>query len=204
MPVQPVGAPPRIREVAVPTPECPNPELWNCYDGNGSEIEVLDFLYSLVRMVKPLVAVETGTWFGYGAERIARAMWDNGFGSLHTAEPEERIREKAQRFIMLNQLGAHVTFHKNTGKDMIAWVGEQGPIDFAFLDSNLDTRIGEMKKLQSVLSPRGIVAVHDTNTFHDQHNGPRTPFLKYAYESQMQVINFDTPRGLMLLRRRVG
>jgi hypothetical protein len=65
----------------------------------------------------------------------------------------------------------------------------------------LNTRIGEMETLLERLSPSAVVAVHDTNTNHDKHGGPRTPFLKFAEENGLQLIQFDTPRGLTLLRK---
>ncbi len=36
-----------------PTPECPHPERWHTYDSLSAEVEVLDFLRSVVRTLKP-------------------------------------------------------------------------------------------------------------------------------------------------------
>jgi hypothetical protein len=57
-------------------------QLWSMFHGNTAETEVLDFLYTLVRLVKPKHAVETGTWLGRSAVAIASAPRDNGFGHL--------------------------------------------------------------------------------------------------------------------------
>jgi predicted O-methyltransferase YrrM len=49
-------------------------------------IEVLDFLYTLVRLTKPERVLETGTWLGRSATAIASALRANGIGYLVTIE----------------------------------------------------------------------------------------------------------------------
>src|SRR5437588_7255509 len=46
------------------TAECPNPERWSMYDSMTAEVEVLEFLRSLVTTTKPKLVVETGTFMG--------------------------------------------------------------------------------------------------------------------------------------------
>ncbi|HZU42805.1 MAG TPA: methyltransferase, partial [Terriglobales bacterium] len=46
------------------TPECPHPERWSMYDSMTAEVEVLEFLRTLVTTVKPELIVETGTFSG--------------------------------------------------------------------------------------------------------------------------------------------
>src|ERR1700676_3065066 len=52
-------------EVCVATSVCPRPDRWHCYDEQATEVEVLDFLYALVVMLKPDVVLETGCYYGY-------------------------------------------------------------------------------------------------------------------------------------------
>ena len=42
----------------------PREGRWEVHDGTASEIEMTDFLYGLVRMLKPKLIVETGTYRG--------------------------------------------------------------------------------------------------------------------------------------------
>src|ERR1700682_4436155 len=44
-------------------------------------------LYSLIRLLKPEVAVEIGTYMASTTEAIARAIVANGTGILHTVDP---------------------------------------------------------------------------------------------------------------------
>jgi hypothetical protein len=66
-------------------------QLWSMFDGNTAEVEVLDFLYALVRLTKPEHAVETGTWLGRSAIAIASALRDNGFGHLISLEADPEV-----------------------------------------------------------------------------------------------------------------
>ncbi len=45
------------------------------------------FIYGLVRMVKPEVVAEIGTFYAGTAEVFARALWENGRGLLYTTDP---------------------------------------------------------------------------------------------------------------------
>jgi predicted O-methyltransferase YrrM len=44
-------------------------------------------LYSLIRLLRPQVAVEIGTYMASTTEAMARAIADNGTGMLHTVDP---------------------------------------------------------------------------------------------------------------------
>jgi len=193
-----MNLPPTVPEISQPSSECPFPQRYSMYDGMGTEVEVLEFIRSLVRVLKPEVAVETGTYLAFGSLYIAEGMKQNGFGVLHTAEPNKEYWQPAyQRLVGYED---HVQFYHMTGIQMIDRIQET--IDFAFLDSNIDTRIGEMRALMSRLKDNGVVAVHDTSVFHQQNSGgPRKPFHAFAATHSMQIINLDSPRGITLLRR---
>jgi glycosyltransferase involved in cell wall biosynthesis len=95
-----------------------DPRFWSMFDGRTLEVETLEFLHSLVRMIKPNSALETGGWLGYTTIAISQAMTANGFGKLTSIEDDasaysylaERIKrlglsnvqarnEKSERFI---------------------------------------------------------------------------------------------------------
>src|SRR6266478_6344751 len=44
-------------------------------------------LYSLIRLLRPSVAVEIGTYLASTTEAMARAIAANSFGKLHTVDP---------------------------------------------------------------------------------------------------------------------
>jgi predicted O-methyltransferase YrrM len=45
------------------------------------------FIYGLVRMIRPEVVAEIGTYFAGTAEVFVRALWENGNGILYTTDP---------------------------------------------------------------------------------------------------------------------
>ncbi len=74
-----------------PTPECPHPERWHMYDSMTAEVEVLDFLKSIVTTIKPELVVETGTFSGLSTLRFAEGLKSNGFGRVITCEHDPKV-----------------------------------------------------------------------------------------------------------------
>src|SRR5580658_10020035 len=60
------------------TPECPEPHHWSMIDSMTAELEVLEFLATLVTTIKPRLVVETGSFLGVSTEWIARGLERNG------------------------------------------------------------------------------------------------------------------------------
>jgi predicted O-methyltransferase YrrM len=190
-------------EVAIPTPECPNPADWRCYDEMSSEVEVLDLLYALVRCLRPKVVLETGTHRGLSTHHLTRAVRDNAFGHVHSCDVDIDVLSKARTLLLDDGLDPYATLWPMTGDQMIDQVGTgiEGPVDFAFIDSDILGRVSEARQLLPKLSRRGLIAVHDTNTYHSvKRNGPRPGLIALTQELGLQMIMLDTPRGLSLLR----
>src|SRR5579862_8271801 len=68
------------------TPECPHPERWSMFDSMTAEIEVLEFLRTLVTTIKPELVVETGTFSAISTLWIAEGLKHNGRGKIVTCE----------------------------------------------------------------------------------------------------------------------
>ena len=184
-------------EVCIATKVCPHPELWHCYDEQATEVEVLDFLYALVVMLKPRRIVETGCYNGYGTERLARGCRENGFGVLYTCDlAGEQVRKTLARLDAGKYTGIVVS--QCTGETLINSIS--GDIDLAFLDSGPDEiRCHELRALYPKLSPGGVVAVHNNGIHGWLREKYLPPLLR---ELNMQHIYFDTPRGVALARKQ--
>ena len=74
-------------------------------DSQSSELEMLDFLKSIVITAKPRLIVETGTFIGYSAIKMAEGLKANGFGKLITIEFDPAIFAKAKQRIDAFGLG---------------------------------------------------------------------------------------------------
>src|SRR6201997_194408 len=88
-----------VPEYHRPTPECPHPERWSMYDSMTAEVEVLEFLRTLVTTVKPELVVETGAFLGVSTLWIADGLKRNGFGKIISCELDPIVFAKAQEKI---------------------------------------------------------------------------------------------------------
>jgi len=62
-------------------------KLWAYAEGGGdSEVEMGELLYGLIRMLKPDLVVETGTYKGGATRYMARACKENDSGHVVTCE----------------------------------------------------------------------------------------------------------------------
>ena len=177
-------------------PRGKSPQLWSMFDGFTAEVEVLDFLYALVRMTKPDRVLETGAWFGRSAIAIASALRDNGFGHLLTIEESDEVAEIALRNIEQENLGALITLE--VANSLKIEVGSE-TYDFALFDSDVPLRAAEFNKFYGRLEPGAIVVFHDTGVeFHEA--GGEDNVIDLMTMGMLEGIFLDTPRGIFVGR----
>jgi len=176
-------------------PLCQNDELWTARDEQSSEDEVNDFLYALVRLIKPQFIVETGCYMGDGTEKMAVALKHNGVGKIITCDIDPVKVFFVQERIDKIGLGEIADAILMTGEELIRQVGSQ--IDFAFIDSSPlgKVRGAEIKELLKHLRPGKMFALHDTAPQHEQINA-------VARSVDLPSVYFNTPRGLTLYEKR--
>jgi len=183
------------QEYTPPTPECPNPQLWHMADSQSTEIEVLDFLKSLVTTIKPQLVVETGTFIGYGAIAIAQGLKANGFGRLITIEFDPAIHAKAKERIQAAGFADWVEARNESSTETKI----DGTIDFLFSDSAIGIREQEIRRLLPQVSPHGLIAIHDASS---HFKTVREAALRMEREGLISVVMLPTPRGLVLAQKR--
>ncbi|MFA5129224.1 MAG: class I SAM-dependent methyltransferase [Patescibacteria group bacterium] len=187
-------------------PHCPEEraDLFTAYDGESAEIETCEFLYSLVRILKPNKVLETGTAKGIAAIAMASAMKENGFGKLFTIENKKDIAEIASA--RLDKAGLS-KFVKVIVQDSIQFCEEtRFKFKFAFLDSSIPIRTKEF----TILNHKGsldIVAFHDTSRHREKAlktpGEPQDEYLKqlrYLEQDCTGMIDFCFSRGLRLMQ----
>src|ERR1043166_6043169 len=86
------------------TPECPHPEWWSMFDSMTAEVEVLEFLRTVVTTIKPELVVETGTFSGISTLWIAEGLKANGRGKVITCEFDPVVYADAQKRINNSEL----------------------------------------------------------------------------------------------------
>ena len=184
-------------EYTPPTPECPHPELWKMMDSQTSEVEVLDFLKSLVTTIKPRLIVETGTFLGYGTIKMAEGLKENGFGRIITIEYDPEIYARAKQRIEASGLADWIEVRNQSSLDTQI----DGTIDFLYSDSLLKIREQEIRKFLPQLDGRSLIAIHDASSHFAV---VREGALRLEQEGLISVILLPTPRGLVLAQKREG
>src|SRR5208283_2160094 len=117
-----------VPEYHRPTPECPHPERWSMYDSMTAEVEVLEFLRTLVTTIKPNLVVETGTFLGVSTLLIAEALRLNGFGRIISCEFDPKVYEAAKEKIEASEFRDLIDLRKESSLDMKV----EGTIDLFF------------------------------------------------------------------------
>jgi predicted O-methyltransferase YrrM len=184
-------------EYVGPTPECPHPEWWQMVDSQSSELEVLDFLKSIVLTTKPRLIVETGTFIGYSAIKMAEGLKANGFGKLITIEFDPDIFAKAKQRIELSGLRDWIEYRNASSLETPI----DGTIDILFSDSHLTIREQEIRRFLPQIDPRGLILIHDASS---HFKVVREAALRLEQEGLISVVLLSTPRGLVIAQKRAG
>jgi len=175
-------------------PLCPNDSYWSAVDEQGTEKEVSEFMYSLIRLIKPTFAVETGCYKGDATIAIAKAMEHNGLGQVFTCDIEPAMVELVNNRLKKLGLEKQGQAYECAGIDLIKKCGLA--IDFAFIDSSPygKEREAEIGVLIPLLKKYNMFLLHDTAPQHPQISQiPDTIHMPKVY--------FNTPRGLTLFQK---
>src|SRR3989304_10295041 len=149
-----------------PTLERHNEGFWNepydpqkggfsSFNDAGVECEVGEFLYSLIRLLKPNRVLETGTHIGVGAAYMGMALKDNNFGTLDTIEFLLELQEQAikriQKLELMNRVNIRFGDVKNF-EPINFGLGNKDIYQLIFLDTEPQTRFREMVRFSGYLA----------------------------------------------------
>jgi predicted O-methyltransferase YrrM/prolipoprotein diacylglyceryltransferase len=180
-----------------PTPECPHPERWRMYDAMTAEVEVLEFLKTLVTTLKPNLVVETGTFMGVSTLWIAEGLKQNGFGRVITIEFDPKIHQAAKKKFETSGLASWIDCRLGSSLDLEV----EGQIDLLFSDSELEIREKEVRRFLPQVNPNGIILMHDASSYLKT---VREAALRLEDEGLISVVLLPTPRGLVIAQKREG
>src|SRR5271157_4324316 len=186
-----------VPEYHRPTPECPHPERWSMYDSMTAEVEVLEFLRTLVTTVKPNLVVETGTFLGVSTLVIAEGLRMNGFGRIVSCEYDPKVFAVAKEKIEAAAFRDLIDLRNESSLEMKV----EGTIDLFFSDSDMPIREEEVRRYLPQISPFGLILMHDASSHLKQ---VRDAALKLEREGLISVIMLPTPRGLVVAQKREG
>jgi predicted O-methyltransferase YrrM len=144
-------------------------ELFLGYNTGSTEMEVLNWLYSTILLLKPKHIVETGAADGLGTIALASACKANGFGRVHSIEIDTEVCARAQLLLKRAGLDSWVEYHCEDSQQFLGKTNIQ--FDLGFFDSLCEIRAQEC----TVCMERGIL--HGPAIFHDT-SPHRTKTLK--------------------------
>ncbi len=179
------------------TPECPEPQRWSMIDSMTAEVEVLEFIATLVTTIKPRLVVETGSFLGVSTEWIARGLERNGFGKVVSCEFDSVVFAKAKERIEASPLKQWINLRNESSLEMQV----DGTIDLLFSDSDMEIRAAEVKRFLPQMNPNGVILMHDASS-HLQV--VRAAALKLEAEGLISVVMLPTPRGLVIAQPKAG
>ena len=119
-------------------------------------------LYSLVRLMRPQLVAEIGTLHAGTTEVFARALWENGGGVVHTADPYGGERCPAIISQWPVELQRHAQFHAKSSMDFFArMVLESKTFDLLLIDGNHDYEYAlfDLQMAARQIQPGGIVVM---------------------------------------------
>lgn len=164
-------------------------------DSQSSKLEVLDFLKSIVITVKPELILETGTFIGSSAIKMAEGLKENGFGHLITLEYDAAVFAKAKERIEGSGLGEWIDCRNESS--LAAKV--DGPIDLYFCDSLLGTREQEIRNFLPQVNSQGLILVHDASSHFAV---VPEAMLRLEQEGLISTVLLSTPRGIAIAQKR--
>jgi hypothetical protein len=171
-----------------PRPDC-DTFLWHAPDGMATESEVSDLIAALVRSLRAKTVLETGTYLGHTARKIADALAEHD-GFLWTLEQDQSSYRLAVN--VLHGLPAEVLL-----VDSLEWEPE-ATFDLVFFDSDIETREAEMRKYREFAAPHCLWALHDSRD-------ERLQLALKRLESEGLInspLQLNTPRGIAIGRFR--
>lgn len=185
-----------------------NPYLpgFSSFNDAGVEVETGEFLYAMLRLLKPENVLETGTHWGVGAAYMGTALKDNQKGKLDTLEFLPEIRVRAIERMKTLGLEDVVTCHQGDAAKFTPSHNYQ----FMLMDTEPQTRFAEVIRYYDYLDAGGFVFIHDLhrsmcqgNINPDWPNMPSWPFgdipakiSEWVNKDELRPMHFATPRGL--------
>lgn len=179
------------------TPECPHPERWSMYDSMTAEVEVLEFLRTLVTTAKPELVVETGTFSGISTLWIAEGLKTNGHGKIVTCEDDPKVFANAVKRFEASELREWIECRNESSLEMKV----EGTIDLLFSDSYIPIREQEVRRFLPQVSPFGLILMHDASSHLKE---VREAALRLEREGLISVVLLPTPRGMVVAQKREG
>ena len=167
---------------------------------SGISCEEGEFLYGLVRIMRPTKVLETGCNIGVSASYILQGLEDNGHGHLRTIEHDKTVSSFAQA--KLDSMGFK-RFDIFTGEIADFPQPENNSIDLLWLDSELDQRYAELVRFYPCMKVGAIACIHDHPRFGTEGFGEMPELLtQLIVFEKLSIMTFPTSHGVCVFQKR--
>jgi predicted O-methyltransferase YrrM len=183
-------------------------KLYSSFNSGGVEVEVGEFLYSMVRLLKPERVLETGTHHGISSAYMASAMKQNHKGTLVTTEflPENHaIADKRFKDLGLDHIIVNHLIDTNK-----LYTDKNSRYQMIFLDTEPEFRFNELCEFYDNLDEGGYVFIHDlprtlcqgnVNTDHPEISswpfGDVPPVMRRLLQTgKLRMFHYPNPRSM--------
>lgn len=187
----------------------PTNEDYFMFNTGGVECQVGEFLYALTKLLQPESVLETGTHYGISSTYIALALRENKKGNITTIDyvyhdQAKYIHDKTDVISYITQLQIDATTFVPNKKYQIV-----------LLDTEPILRFEEFVKFYDYVDDGGIIIIHDLhpNLSYNPNQDISLPYAHWPYgdfrvklgnfikEHKVQIISFNTPRGLTVFQK---
>jgi hypothetical protein len=138
-------------------------EQFLSYNVGSTEIEVSNWLYATILLLKPRHILETGAADGLGTMALASACKANGFGLVHSVEIDSAACTRAEQSLKRSGLSDWVQYHCDDSRRFLK--GTSIKFEFGFFDSLCEIRAEECEICMTREILSGPAVFHDTSPY---------------------------------------
>ena len=157
----------------------------------NSEVDVCEFIGSLIKMHGAKAVLEIGVFEGETSVKMIQALSIGGYyAGIDVSDYRKHNLERgcvAVDFILSDSISALKTF-------------PESHFDFVFVDGDhsYTNILPELKEIERVIAKGGIIAYHDTLHIHDV-----SELMRYVKQDNYNVVTLNTSegRGLSILQK---
>jgi caffeoyl-CoA O-methyltransferase len=167
------------------------------------------FCYLVARMIDAREVFELGSGFGYSTAWFARAVQENGGGTVHHVVWDEDLSRRARNH--LDRLGLSEFVRYEMGEAVTALRRTDGPFDLIFNDINKESYPESLPVIAGKLRPGGVLIADNMlwhgRIFDPDDMSPGTAGIheftaRITADPQWEVSLVPIRDGLMVARKR--
>ena len=113
--------------------------------------------YQVARMIGARRVFELGSGFGYSTAWFARAVEENGGGEVHHCVWDEKLSQRARKFLDALGHGGTISYHVSEAVEALR--GSAGDFDLVFNDIDKEGYPAALPVIREKLRPGGVLIV---------------------------------------------